>query len=204
MNLEGIQTVYRADTPVGQCDFVSQGLYWKMCCTIREGWEGVSRLVLFSEKEPVSLGIPIPQGAVLMLERQIPRKSLPEEGGFYLELLPADAPLLSRRGKTEEAPPELPMEEPLPEAVPEELPGEEPLSEESPATELPPEAASEEIPMEEPFPEAAPEQAPLGNPLPEGISLRPGDKLPPLENWQDFRVKPDGRGGLLLFCRSQG
>lgn len=167
MNLEGNWTVYMGENPVGQCDFMPQGLYWKMCCTIREGWEGVSRLVLFSEREPVSLGIPTPQGAVLTLERLIPRKKLIAEGELYLELLPVDAPLLSRREKKVETPPEQPF-------------------------------------MEEPIPEMLPEQSPMEEPNPEPILIRPGDKLPPLENWRNFRVRSDNEGDFLLFQQSGG
>ncbi len=114
MHLEGTWPVYRAEEAVGSCEFIPQGLYWKIHCTVGTAWAGVSRLVLFSDHQPLSLGIPVPQGGILTLEKKLPRKSLPQEGAFSLELLPADAPLIRQRMELEsvpQSPPEQVLEE---------------------------------------------------------------------------------------------
>ena len=219
MQLEGTWPVYRAEEVIGSCEFVPQGLYWKILCHLQGGQAGISRLALFSEDGSMSLGIPIPQGGVLTLERKLPQKSFPQSGDIFLELLPADAPLISRRKPaafTPDNPPEEVQEEmPLP---PEEMPlqtGEEPMQAEEAAPnpeETPeeppcdmPEEVPDETPQDIPPREEPREQAPDGveqrhscPPSPKVIPFRPGEPLPSLKNWQQLRAVPDGEGSFLL------
>lgn len=193
MQLEGSWPVYNGEGTLGFCEISPAGLYWNIHCTLGAGWEGVSRLVLFAGEKAVSLGIPIPQGTGLILDRKLSQKALPCAGDFFLELLPVDAPLLSRRGKPEKLPEDEPQtageesadgtcaperipEEVLPEIIPEDIPEEaQPeIIPEDILEEVPPEIIPEDIP-EEVLPEIIPKTDP-GEASPEIVSEQPPEE----------------------------
>lgn len=97
MNLEGNWSVMWENQEAGQCRLTRCGLYWNVECVCSIPSEEVLRLVLLGGELPVSLGIPIPQGSHLVLERKLPAKNLPVPENVRLELWSACRPLVSEK-----------------------------------------------------------------------------------------------------------
>lgn len=111
MNLEGSWSVYREDEIVGQCHFVSQGLYWRVTCQCVQDSKAVSRLVLLDKDTPTSLGILIPQGGMWTLERRLAKKHLSPSTEPRLFLLEASKEIAFPKKQPAQSEPEAPLQQ---------------------------------------------------------------------------------------------
>lgn len=175
--MEGKYPIYLEDKPVGEARVQKAGLYVRFSCDCGKADGRILHLVMETGGGPVLLGVPIPMGNQLILERKLSARSLGEaqvEGMRLYDRWP-----VPKVEKVEEK--GSPVEE-----------------EEPPVTENVAEVEEKEASVEQPQEQVDEntEIQPPKKPAVEDIPYTEGMPIPGLENWEHMRTVPQEDGSI--------
>lgn len=76
--MEGNWDVYLENKVVGTCSIEQRGLYFRIVCRCSKAATGICRLAVQWGNQTLDLGVMIPEGGFLCLNRSIPVKKFPK------------------------------------------------------------------------------------------------------------------------------